>query len=254
MMNHLQVNTDQIYVYPIKSGPPLKVEEMVFDDECLRFDRRWMIVTPTGQFITQRNFPKLNCLTIRAEADSFTVSHGTDSYTFEKHAEPISPIEVNIWNVQVKAFTMLSGLADWLSNLLNESVCMVGIPDRTKHYQYGPKTGSMKIQFQDSCPIHIVNLATVHWLNNELQTSIVPMRFRANLYVDLGMPFEEDHLEYIQINGHLLQCLKPTGRCTMINLPSGSDQFQAEPLKTLAHMRKQGNAAVFGIYARRIAQ
>ena len=43
-----------IHVYPIKSCAGISISEWEVDAFGLRYDRRWMVVTPRGQFLTQR--------------------------------------------------------------------------------------------------------------------------------------------------------------------------------------------------------
>jgi GntR family transcriptional regulator/MocR family aminotransferase len=73
--------------------------------------------------------------------------------------------------------------------------------------------------------ISLINLATVRSLEKQWGTEIDPLRFRANLYVDTGRPWEEfDWIGAdIQIGSSTLQVDRRNGRCgaTNVNPSSG---------------------------------
>lgn len=79
------------------------------------------------------------------------------------------------------------------------------------------------------------------------------MRFRANIYLDLGTPYIEDEIDKIKINDIIFQFIKPCERCIMINLEPFTDCFQKEPLKSLSTYRKENNVVKFGIYLKVLA-
>ena len=48
-----------INIYPIKSLAGISLTESVVGSRGLRYDRRWMLVTPEGKFLTQREYPAM---------------------------------------------------------------------------------------------------------------------------------------------------------------------------------------------------
>jgi uncharacterized protein YcbX len=48
-----------ITVYPIKSARGIPVEQWELDEFGLTLDRRWMVVDSAGEFISQRDYPRM---------------------------------------------------------------------------------------------------------------------------------------------------------------------------------------------------
>jgi len=46
-------------IYPIKSARGIPLEASEVDQFGLRHDRRWMVVNPSGEFLSQRTHPRL---------------------------------------------------------------------------------------------------------------------------------------------------------------------------------------------------
>ena len=51
---------DEIYIYPIKSLPGIRVSQSVVKEKGLEFDRRMMLTDTSGVFLTQRTLPLLS--------------------------------------------------------------------------------------------------------------------------------------------------------------------------------------------------
>ena len=49
----------QLNVYPVKSCRGVALSEALLTKEGLENDRQWLIVEPGGQFLTQRELPRL---------------------------------------------------------------------------------------------------------------------------------------------------------------------------------------------------
>jgi uncharacterized protein YcbX len=55
----MPVTITQLNVYPVKSCRGVALSEALLTKEGLENDRQWMIVAPSGQFLTQRELPPL---------------------------------------------------------------------------------------------------------------------------------------------------------------------------------------------------
>ena len=49
----------RLYVYPVKSCAGVQVQEAVLLDTGLEFDRAWMVVDGGGNFLSQRELPRM---------------------------------------------------------------------------------------------------------------------------------------------------------------------------------------------------
>ena len=47
----------QLNIYPLKSAGAISIEKTLSEARGLTYDRRWMVIDDSGQFMTQRNCP-----------------------------------------------------------------------------------------------------------------------------------------------------------------------------------------------------
>ncbi|MGB5104424.1 MAG: MOSC domain-containing protein, partial [Steroidobacteraceae bacterium] len=86
-----------LHVYPVKSCRGIALEEALLTETGLEHDREWMVVTPEGRFLTQRELPRLALIGTRLEQRSLWLS--------APHAAPLEvpldragpPAEVVVW-------------------------------------------------------------------------------------------------------------------------------------------------------------
>jgi hypothetical protein len=71
-------------------------------------------------------------------------------------------------------------------------------------------------------------------------------RFRPNLVVAGGRPYEEDEWRDIQIGDIPMQVVKPCGRCVVTTTDQSTGARGQEPLRTLATYRKVDGMVFFG--------
>jgi uncharacterized protein len=55
----LQVRVAALNVYPIKSCAGIALTEALLIETGIEFDRAWMLVDPAGEFVTQRELPRM---------------------------------------------------------------------------------------------------------------------------------------------------------------------------------------------------
>ena len=63
-----------LHIYPVKSCRGIDVNEVLITPTGLEWDRRWMIVRPTGRFVTQREYPKLATIAVAIGNGRLTLS------------------------------------------------------------------------------------------------------------------------------------------------------------------------------------
>lgn len=245
--------TDQIYIYPVKSLGAVRKLNISICETGLEHDRMWMLVNEFGEMISQRTFPSLNQIKCLDNGIDFKLSvpgQGDVPVVLTKIGiETQEAVQVSLWSQKFYALHPGSEVATCLSRYLSTKVRLVYSPRRSKQFTIANRAFEIPLAFQDGGPVHIVNLRSVQWLSEKCGLQIDPLQFRANLYVDFGQPFAEDHLEKFAINGMAFRSLKPCERCIMVNLQPNSAIFLEEPLKTLSKHRKSGNKVHFGIYA-----
>ena len=237
-----------IFIYPVKSLTGVSMEESELTKEGLLHDRRWMLVDETGKFLSQRTLPRMTKIGTRIDEKEL--------YLFERDnpGNEISvslngtenKIQVRIWENDVIAAEENSNSAKWLSDFLGMNcklVKMAPFSSREVDPKYAPghKTG-----FADGYPLLLMNESSLDFLNEKLDAPVRMNRFRPNLVVKGLNAFGEDEIAKFNLGPAELECVKPCGRCVLINVSPENADTGLEPLKTLARFRSVNNKVNFG--------
>jgi uncharacterized protein len=252
-----------LYHYPIKSckGQPLQQAEL--GERGIVHDRAFMLATPEGRFLTQREYPRLaivepivnnTTIAITAPGCSSISAEIRDTATSDEHR-----LQATIWGDECKTVVQKAALNEWFSDFLGTSVVLVSMEQgfrRIVDQTYAPRPDD-NTGFADGFHILLLSEASLESLNARLVESgsePVPMnRFRPNIVVSGCEAFEEDTWKQIRIgtNGESLamDVVKPCARCiiTTIDQTSGV-KTGAEPIATLKKFRRNadGTKVLFG--------
>jgi uncharacterized protein YcbX len=236
--------------YPIKACRGFDIPESLVERMGLADDRRMMVVTPEGEFLTQREYAKLALITPTLKNDSVTLSAPNfDSIRFaiQKSGTPTS---VNIWKSKgVSAIDQGDESAQWLSDWLGVSVRLVHVDENFKR-NLNPEfavSADDHTGFADGYPILIISEASLQDLNSRLVSALPMNRFRPNIVVKDCEPFAEDTWKRIRIGDVEMALVKPCPRCEVTTIDKETLERNKEPLKTLGKYRKQKDGAMFGM-------
>ena len=100
--------------------------------------------------------------------------------------------------------------------------------------------------FSDGYPILLIGQASVDDLNSRLEEPLPMNRFRPNIVLAGGQPFEEDTMEQFSINEINFYGVKLCERCVITTTNQETSIKGKEPLKTLAKYRLTNNKVLFG--------
>jgi len=236
--------------YPIKACRGFDLQSSNVERMGLEHDRRMMVVTPEGDFLTQREYPKLALITPTLKNDSVTLSAPNfDSIQFGIQKSGAS-YPVNIWkSTGVQAVDQGEESAQWLSDWLGTSVRLVHIADgylRKVSAEYAVNADD-HTGFADGYPILIISEASLQDLNSKLDSALPMNRFRPNIVVKDCEPFAEDTWQRIRIGGVEMALVKPCARCEVTTTDQITLERKKEPLKTLGGYRKHKLGAIFGM-------
>ena len=235
--------------YPIKACRGFDVPAANVERMGLQLDRRMMVVTPEGGFLTQREYPKLALVTPTLNDDNLTLSAPNYESIRVAIQRTGTPQPVNIWKSRgVHAIDQGEEAAQWFSDWLGARVHLVHIADgflRKVNADYAVNADD-HTGFADGYPILIASEEGLADLNSRLETSVPMNRFRPNVVVKGCEPFAEDTWKRIRIGAVELAVVKPCARCVVTTIDKDTLAQSKEPLKTLNSFRKQGNGAMFG--------
>jgi uncharacterized protein YcbX len=239
----------EINIYPVKSLAGISLQSSSLDAMGLRYDRRWMLVTPAGKFITQRTHPQMVLIQPQLADGVLTLTRqGMPDHHVAAISTDSTSIQVEIWNERVNARCISEETNAWLTQAIDAPCRLVYIAEdeiRQCDLLYadaGDRTG-----FADGFPLLLISQASLDDLNGRLQQPLPMKRFRPNLVVSGCDPYAEDGWRQICIGDITLRVVKPCSRCVITTVdPETGIKGSGEPLRTLAGYRMRDKQVYFG--------
>ena len=239
----------EINIYPVKSLAGIALQSSPLDAMGLRYDRRWMLVTPAGKFITQRTHPQMVLIQPQLADGVLTLTRrGMQDHHVAAVSTDSESMQVEIWNDRVNALHVSEETDAWLTQAIDAPCRLVYIADDEmrqcdpKYADEGDHTG-----FADGFPLLLISQASLDDLNTRLQQQLPMRRFRPNLVVSGCAPYAEDEWRQLRIGEISLRVVKPCSRCVITTVdPETGIKGPGEPLRTLATYRMRDNQVYFG--------
>jgi uncharacterized protein YcbX len=177
----------EINIYPIKSLGGISLNESVVEEKGLQFDRRWMLVTEKGEFLTQREFPKMATLSVSLENDELkVVSAENQSVSIPFAPTSNDKIHVTIWGSRCEAISYDDSINSYFSDILQTNCKLVVMPEDSRRLvsdEYAIRKSQDVVSFADGYPVLLIGESSLDDLNAKLENPIPMNRFRPNLVV-----------------------------------------------------------------------
>ncbi|MGL4630191.1 MAG: MOSC domain-containing protein [Leadbetterella sp.] len=251
--NNMQLVVSQLYIFPIKSMGGVKVDSAEVTDRGFKNDRRWMIVDANNKFISLREFPKMARMIVTVIDTGIRINdlekgnHLDIPFIDESQDQEL----VMIWKAGVQAIKYPNDVNQWISEALGTPCSLVYQPEqsiRIVDTDTGYKPEGKIVSFADAYPFLVLSEESVQDLNTRLTKPVDILRFRANIVVSGGNPYNEDEFENFNINGVSFTGLENCPRCAVPNVDpeTGTLGADKEPLKTLSKYRLKNKNIEFG--------
>lgn len=234
-----------LWKYPVKGMAGSPVAALWFDRTGPRDDRRWMVVDAAGQFVSQRKHPLLGQFKPSLIGQTLTIeSPEGDKQTVSAH-ECNHGLDVTVWSDTVSALMAPDNINEWLSNCLSTDVRLVRYrEDKPRHID--PDYGTGQVGFADGFPLLVCHEDSLAALNETAPVALDMQRFRPNIVVSGGQPWAEREWCRLRSEEHVLELVKPCGRCSVITIEPGTQTRNPEVLKHLLQQSSHNNQPVFG--------
>ena len=251
-----------LHAYPVKSCGGITLDEMLVTETGFEFDRAWMLVDADGEFLSQRELPRLAL--VRCELrHSELVLRAPGMLALHLRLDTVEQaVRVRVWGDEVAAFDMGDLAAQWFGNCLGQPLRLVRFDPEHRRLADPAWTGDIAAEtaFSDGFPLLVISQASLDALNARLAARGVPAmpmaRFRPNLVLTGLKAHGEDFLDELNLqttDGPVrLRLVKPCPRCPMPNIDPETGVSGHEPGNTLAAYRadRRVNGAVsFGMNA-----
>ncbi len=245
-----------LHIYPVKGCGGLAVTSARVDPLGLVGDRRFLIVGPTGKFLTQRSHPVMALISTALDPSTLTLTYrDREPLRVPRDPDPAAPIvTVEVWSsAGLKAEDCGEEAARWLGAVLDTPVRLVRIgPAFLRPVKPGRARPGDVVNFADGYPLLIAGTASLADLNDRLIARgepPVPMdRFRPNLVIEGSEPYDEDRWPRIRVGDVVLRAAGDCVRCSVATTDQATAERGPEPLRTLADYRRQagGSGVIFG--------
>jgi uncharacterized protein YcbX len=226
----------------------MAVDHWEVDDFGLRHDRRFMVVDGAGEFISQRNAPRLALVVPTVLDDTLRVeAPGMPPLELPLDPRPTVVTQVTVWNDTGPATWLGEEAARWFSDFLGcaSSLVYMNADTRRPTDPAYDSTGS-RVSFADAFPFLLISEESLADLNRRLAVPMPMNRFRPNLVVAGAQAFDEDRWDRIEIGGLGLRLVKPCARCVITTTDQTTAERGQEPLRTLATYRNIDGKVNFG--------
>ena len=224
----------RLFVYPVKSCAAVEVQEAILTSAGLEFDRAWMVVDERGEFLTQRELPRMALITPQLKHYEMVLRAPGMLALHIKLDEVEEPVRVRLWNEEVRAFDMGPVAAQWFTDFLGTTARLVRFDPDERRISDLDWTGGIEAQnqFSDGFPLLLVSEASLRGLNEKLLAAgfdeVSMLRFRPNIVMgddpgsDALAPHDEDRVGELQVatgEGVVrLEPVKPCPRCPIPNV------------------------------------
>ena len=241
----------QLILYPIKSCAGMAVTEAAAGISGLSaqgvHDREWMLVTSDGQFLTQREYPRMATIVPCVDGASLVVTApGMPALQLPLAAQAgAATLRVQIWDDFVDAADCGDVAASWFEQVLGGACRLVrflpGLDRPTSTTWTGGAPSSAR--FADAYPLLLIGSSALDEINARMLAAgraALPMdRFRPNLVVIGTDPFEEDYSASFKAGDIVIAPVKPCARCPIPGIDQATGIPGPDPLDILQSWRSK---------------
>ena len=269
MKDQHPLRLNRIRVYPLKGAGGCDLGETGLDAFGIPGDRRWMLAKPDGRFISQRTHPRLSLI----HAKPVTAGSGEGGLTpgpgdleealegegirFALEAPGMGPFDLrptysDLWlevRVHDDRFLALAGFEEgdrWSSDFLGEPCRLIFIPQEVRRGVDPRWAGGHRVSLADGYPLHLATEESLRDVSRRLPHGTTMLRFRPNLVLAGGSPWEEDEWRVLELGGIKVHLVKPCARCSVITVDQGTGVRGQEPLRTMKAFREWEGKVYFG--------
>lgn len=255
----MKATLSELNLYPIKGCRGISVHSAELPETGLEVDgigdREWVVVDADGEFLSQREHPRMALIETRFVGESLRLKAPGMLGLEVPFASEGDVVEVRVWDDKVAAVTQ-GAIADaWFSDFLGTPARLVRFDPEGRRLASWRYTGNIEApyKFADAFPLLITTRASLGEVNARLAKSgaapVTMTRFRPNLVLDGLAEFEEDYVKSLRRDGLVLRPVKPCARCTVPGVDPGTGEPSTVVPDLLATFRRTENGVMFGVNA-----
>ena len=212
----------RLFVYPVKSCAGVEVSEALLTETGLDLDRAWMVVDEQGEFVSQRELPRMALIRVVLKY-SEVVLRAPGMLALHLKIDAVEePVKVRVWDDEVNAYDMGAIAAQWFSDFLGQKLRLVRFdPEQQRLSDRKWTSGAEALnQFSDGFPLLVASEGSLAELNRRMaqagHEAVGMERFRPNIVLAGLEAHDEDRLDVLRIVAGeevQLRLVKPCARC-----------------------------------------
>ena len=255
----------RLFIHPVKSCAGIELAQSLLCPTGLAHDREWMLVDARGEFVSQRDLPRMALIRPRLDdaGDLLLDAPGMDVLRLSSSSIAGPRVQVRVWNDAAPAFDAGDVAANWFSRFLGPHAPT--LLKRLRLVRFDPAHARLSSRrwtdgvaapnlFADAFALLVVSEASMHELNRRLETHGQPAvgveRFRPNLVLADIEPHDEDRLDELWISTDeaevRLKIVKPCVRCPIPNIDPAT-ALSTPAVSDELHRYRQNNAMGGGV-------
>ena len=247
----------QLIFYPIKSCAGIRLPSATLTGAGLMHeqvhDREWMLVDDNGDFLTQRDYPRMALIVPRLRSEVLELrAPGMLRLHIMLDLAETPTRQVTLWQHTLDAYDGDSVTRRWFSQFLGVSCHLVRFHPEAHHPVNPARTGGKDIGslFSDGYPLLLIGQESLNDLNRRLvvhgRTALPMDRFRPNLVIVGAEAHDEDHAARLLIGDAEIRPVKPCPRCAVPSIDQQTGGLGPDPLDVLRTYR-DGVGGISGI-------
>lgn len=233
------MHVKSIHIYPVKGASAVNLAESTVELHGLAHDRCWVPVSPDGASLLQWAYPELARVRVGMARQGITLSAPKMQDISIATPDSNAPHALlKIKKREMQAHEAAAEAHEWFSAFL-------GVPCKLLYKEDSQSGGT---------PVHLTTTASLEALNSRTGKETPMDRFRPNVVIETGTPWEEDRWQRIRIGGVELEVIKPCARCEVITTDQQTgergDTSSLDALKKFRLLRQEKPGIAFGLHTR----
>lgn len=249
----------RLLLYPVKGCRGVALRSARLASTGLEFDgigdREWVIVDDHGEFLSQRELPRMALVETSLAGSCLRLSAPGMLKLEVPFASEGDVVRIRVWDDEIDAVTQ-GDLADrWFTDFLGRRVRLMRFDPLARRISKRRYTGATEApyKFADAFALLVTSEASLADLNARLQAKgLAPAgieRFRPNIVLDGVEAFDEDYARTVRVGDAAIELVRPCVRCTVPSVDPALGEQGDEPGDTLAAYRNNAEAGgiTFGV-------
>jgi uncharacterized protein YcbX len=259
----MSVTIAELNLFPIKGCRGMSLSRATLAATGLDVDgigdREWVIVDEDGEFLSQREYPRLALVETRMTGSSLRLKAPGMLQLEVPFDSEGDVVQARVWDDTVAAVTQGEIADAWFTNFLGRPARLLRFDPEHRRLASHRWTGKDEApyKFADGFPLLIAGTASLADLNARLQraghAAVDMARFRANIVLAGLEAYDEDYLKQLRIGEAVLRAVKPCARCSVPGVDPASGEHDSAVPDMLARYRArtggEPQGVMFGVNA-----